>query len=70
MEKRYYELLEERTLAREEFNKIKKEKYHPNHLPIIERKIEADNAFRDFCEMALEQLMKENSEILKRLKNI
>ena len=67
----YYELMEKRDRAVDNYHKALSENTPIRDMRVIELKRDEANAeFQSYCEYLLELLLEENSDILMRLKNI
>lgn len=67
----YYELMEKRDRAVDNYHKALSENVPIRDMRVIELKRDEANAeFQSYCEYLLELLLEENAEVLIRLKNI
>ena len=67
----YYELMEKRDRAVDNYHKALSENTPIRDMRVIELKRDEANAeFQSYCEYLLELLLEENAEVLMRLKNI
>ena len=67
----YYELMEKRDRAVDNYHKALSENTPIRDMRDIELKRDEANAeFQSYCEYLLELLLEENAEVLMRLKNI
>ena len=70
VEDRYYELMEEKDRAVDAYYEAKNSFSSPLIIELREELMtNAVNDFQSYCEYILEELLKENADILKRLKN-
>lgn len=66
----YYELMEKRDRANDEYHKALNENRPIREMKVFELKRDETNAeFQSYCEYLLELLLEENADVLMRLKN-
>jgi hypothetical protein len=71
VEDRYYELMEEKDRAVDAYWEAKNSFSSPYIIELREERMSnAINDFQSYCAYILEELITENADVLKRLKNI
>lgn len=70
VEDRYYELMEEKDRAVDAYYEAKNSFSSPHIIELREERMtNAVNDFQSYCAYILEELLTENADVLKRLKN-